>query len=358
MHNGSIPARAPPGIGPSGGAIGSRMGHNPYNHTGATYNVIAGRDGMYGKASSGGEARGAMGYASGMGGISGGMGGYGTGSESSSEMHSLTSKGGVVGPSSSSSATSAVTDMGFNVNEHDFPTLGGVSSVPVSNPGASVYAERAEDREFAMATEDFPALPGSKPTRTKAKPSSSAPTESSSAVASSSSAVDLAGADPYGLLYLLNVLHNKSIDLNILAGGIDLTTLGLSLNSPQNLHKTFYSPWSDASNPLQRLPPMKEIPDCFINHPTPEMILLEKLDTETLIYTFYDMPRDEMQLRAAQELYKRDWRYHKELQLWFSRDAEGRYWYFDIASWQRRQHTDASILDSGFMSPAELNTGR
>lgn len=37
--------------------------------------------------------------------------------------------------------------------------------------------------------------------------------------------------------------------------GTDLTTLGLNLNSPDNLHKTFASPWADG--PLKAEPDFK-----------------------------------------------------------------------------------------------------
>ncbi|KAF5954148.1 hypothetical protein HYC85_007004 [Camellia sinensis] len=54
-----------------------------------------------------------------------------------------------------------------------------------------------------------------------------------------------AAPDPFGLLGLLSVIRMSDPDLTSLALGIDLTTLGLNLNSTENLHKTFGSPWSD-----------------------------------------------------------------------------------------------------------------
>lgn len=51
--------------------------------------------------------------------------------------------------------------------------------------------------------------------------------------------------DPFGLLGLLSVIRMSDPDLTSLALGVDLTTLGLNLNSSENLHKTFASPWSD-----------------------------------------------------------------------------------------------------------------
>ncbi|KAJ1869568.1 transcriptional regulator, partial [Coemansia sp. S17] len=43
---------------------------------------------------------------------------------------------------------------------------------------------------------------------------------------------------------------------------------------------------------------------------------------ETLFYIFYTLPREELQLVAAEELYRRQWRYHKELHLWLTKDPD------------------------------------
>jgi CCR4-NOT transcription complex subunit 2 len=49
----------------------------------------------------------------------------------------------------------------------------------------------------------------------------------------------------YGLLGLLPVIKMTDGDLNTLALGSDLTTLGLNLNSSKSLYSTFSSPWAD-----------------------------------------------------------------------------------------------------------------
>lgn len=51
--------------------------------------------------------------------------------------------------------------------------------------------------------------------------------------------------DRFGLLGLLTVIRMTDPDLTTLALGTDLTTLGLHLNSPDNVFKTFASPWAD-----------------------------------------------------------------------------------------------------------------
>jgi len=69
-----------------------------------------------------------------------------------------------------------------------------------------------------------------------------------------------AAPDPFGLLGLLSVIRMSDPDLTSLALGIDLTTLGLNLNSSENLHKTFASPWSD--EPAKGGPDFS-IPECY-----------------------------------------------------------------------------------------------
>jgi CCR4-NOT transcriptional regulation complex NOT5 subunit len=61
----------------------------------------------------------------------------------------------------------------------------------------------------------------------------------------------------------------------------------------------------------------------FLKASVPGEMHIDKFAVETLFYLFYGMPRDELQLRGAIELHKRDWRYHKELKLWFARTRWG-----------------------------------
>jgi CCR4-NOT transcription complex subunit 2 len=74
--------------------------------------------------------------------------------------------------------------------------------------------------------------------------------------------------DPYGLLGLLGVIRMNDAELASLALGIDLTTLGLNLNSPDNLYKTFGSPWS---NEPAKGDPDFHIPSCYFSEQTPAL---------------------------------------------------------------------------------------
>lgn len=48
-----------------------------------------------------------------------------------------------------------------------------------------------------------------------------------------------------------------------------------------------------------------------------------KFQLETLLYIFYAMPKDALQAYAAEELYRREWRYHKEMKLWIKEEVSG-----------------------------------
>jgi CCR4-NOT transcription complex subunit 2 len=149
-------------------------------------------------------------------------------------------------------------------------------------------------------------------------------------------------ADRYGLMGILAVIRMTEPDLNTLALGTDLTSLGLNLNSSDCLYATFASPWADS--PVQREPEFT-LPQCYyMQPPALKTGHFSKFQLETLFYIFYNMPRDTLQAYAATELYNRDWRYHKDLTLWFTRATrqgaddgqKGQYIYFDITEWRKK----------------------
>nr|XP_016494159.1 PREDICTED: probable NOT transcription complex subunit VIP2 isoform X2 [Nicotiana tabacum] len=151
--------------------------------------------------------------------------------------------------------------------------------------------------------------------------------------------------DPFGMLGLLSVIRMSDPDLTSLALGIDLTTLGLNLNSAENLHKAFGSPWSD--EPAKGDPEFT-VPQCYYAKQPPPLnqAYFSKFQLDTLFYIFYSMPKDEAQLYAANELYNRGWFYHREHRLWFMRVANmeplvktnayerGSYICFDPNTWE------------------------
>lgn len=152
-------------------------------------------------------------------------------------------------------------------------------------------------------------------------------------------------ADQYGMFGLLKVIKMINPALSSLSLGLDLTSLGLNLNSPEDLHKSFASPWSD--EPVKG-EPKYTIPDCYNAQQLGvlKQSWFSKFRPETLFYIFYSMPKEEAQLCAAIELHARGWFYHRELRLWFTRVSNveplvktanyerGCYFCFDPNAWE------------------------
>ncbi|MCJ1252549.1 hypothetical protein MMC24_000355 [Lignoscripta atroalba] len=153
--------------------------------------------------------------------------------------------------------------------------------------------------------------------------------------------------DRYGLAGLLDTIRNDDPDVTSLAIGHDLTQLGLDLNSSEPLWPTFGGPF--AQFPTRPMQPDFTLPQCYTVHNVHK--LEEKVPSfsdETLFYMFYTMPRDIMQEVAAIELTHRNWRYHKVLKVWLTKDPQfgdpapvsneaerGRYVVFNEKLWQR-----------------------
>lgn len=151
-----------------------------------------------------------------------------------------------------------------------------------------------------------------------------------------------AAREKYGLLGILKVIRMTDPDLNTLALGMDLTNLGLNLNSPECLYATFASPWSDA--PARKDPEFYLPPCYYMNPPQLKTAHLQKFSWETLFYIFFNMPRDTLQAYAAAELYNRGWKYHRELKMWFIlQEEEGqaghpRWVCFDSTAWEKHYY--------------------
>ncbi|MCJ1313111.1 hypothetical protein MMC25_006788 [Agyrium rufum] len=153
--------------------------------------------------------------------------------------------------------------------------------------------------------------------------------------------------DRFGLAGLLHIVKNENSDIAALAIGQDLQALGLDLNSSEPLWPTFGGPF--AAGPVRPLPPKYTLPACYSVtnvHPIEEKI--SSFSDETLFWMFHSMPRDVMQEVAATELVHRNWRYHKVMKQWLTKDMQfenptavsneaerGRYIVFSVPAWQR-----------------------
>lgn len=148
-----------------------------------------------------------------------------------------------------------------------------------------------------------------------------------------------AAREKYGLLGILKVIRMTDPDLNTLALGMDLTTLGLNLNSPECLYATFASPWSDA--PARKDPEFNLPPCYYMSPPQLKTAHLQRFSLETLFYIFFNMPRDTLQAYAAAELYNKGWKYHRELKTWFiyqEEEGQPRWVCFNPNSWEKHYY--------------------
>ncbi|XP_037524210.1 CCR4-NOT transcription complex subunit 2 [Rhipicephalus sanguineus] len=299
-------------------------------------------------------------------------------------------------PSSQSLMGNSLQSQLFNSNPaldlSEFPSLtnrgsqeGSAQSLS-SNPmaGRAAYGKlfgmvkqpNNDSNEFHIHNEDFPALPGSQGQENNqdslSKQTSNASSESSKDGSGFSS--DKVTSQPvkrgiqtskdgtvtnipagmvtdqYGMVGLLTFIRAAETDPNLvsLALGSDLTTLGLNLNSPENLYPVFGGPW--AEQPCRPQDIDYHVPsEYIINQSIRDKlagIKLNRYGEDLLFFIFYMFGGDLLQLLSASELYNRDWRFHKDERVWITRAGisptektstyeRGTYFFFDPVNWRK-----------------------
>ncbi|KAB7496056.1 CCR4-NOT transcription complex subunit 2 [Armadillidium nasatum] len=241
-----------------------------------------------------------------------------------------------------------------------------------------------ESSEFTMSSEDFPALPGSQVSSSKIfssdenfPPLSDKKLNSTNTSETTSDLISRSGdkttnpkrgiqttaegkvtnipsnmvTDQFGMVGLLMFIRAAETDSNLLslAQGSDLTTLGLNLNSPENLYPNFGGPW--AETPCRPQDIDYHVPQEYLTNQQIRgklaPIKFERYGEDLLFYMFYSNAGDRLQILAASELYNRDWRYHKDEKVWITRAPgmapvekaanyeRGTYFYFDAQKWRK-----------------------
>ncbi|KZO96761.1 hypothetical protein CALVIDRAFT_480750 [Calocera viscosa TUFC12733] len=183
--------------------------------------------------------------------------------------------------------------------------------------------------------------------------------------------------DRWGLLALLRMIRSSATqpDTALLSvGGVDLTTsLSLPVGSKDDLYPTFYSPYSAPGTPPQAVEPDFTLPSCYnVQAPMPGPQKAVAFSDETLFFMFYSSPRDVLQEVAAQELYNRHWRFHKDLGMWVTKEPEYNdpaqngpgsetdqtnkrlggagekavYTYWDVEKWDKERKEDVVMFDA------------
>lgn len=130
--------------------------------------------------------------------------------------------------------------------------------------------------------------------------------------------------------------------------GLSVALMGLDLESETPVLRTLASPWQETTR--LEVEPSFRLDECLLQKnivPPPEPCdakILSFMD-ETLFYIFYTKPRDTIQEYAARELVARNWRYHRDIQVWLTKDSNvepvlispdverGVYVFFDPHNW-------------------------
>ncbi|TAQ84081.1 hypothetical protein B7494_g7591 [Chlorociboria aeruginascens] len=161
--------------------------------------------------------------------------------------------------------------------------------------------------------------------------------------------------DKWGLKGFSFMMNNYP-DYAALVTGSDISSLGFDLNSTEPFSTQVYSLWdNEAARPDI---PRFTIPECYQVHNIATLdSKMSNFNDEALIFMFYSNPGDIQQVMAAQELHNRNWRYHKKLQLWLTKDdmmvpqslgngtERGYYIFFDVKQWCRERRELTLVYD-------------
>ncbi|KAJ1333624.1 CCR4-NOT transcription complex subunit 2 [Microdochium nivale] len=155
--------------------------------------------------------------------------------------------------------------------------------------------------------------------------------------------------DKWGIKGLRTLMHNYP-DYSSLVTGMDPQTFGLDLATPAPISSQIYSLWNDA--PPRPPIPDHRLPECYkVNNVQPLQAKISSFNEETLMWIFYSCPGDVQQQQAAQELNNRNWRWHKKLKIWLTKDdimqprqlsglhEEGYYIIWNTKEWRKERRT-------------------
>ncbi|XP_015910449.1 CCR4-NOT transcription complex subunit 2 isoform X2 [Parasteatoda tepidariorum] len=233
-----------------------------------------------------------------------------------------------------------------------------------------------ESNEFQIHSEDFPALPGSQTQESNqenvnkttsgrcletSKDSNHFSNDKSSVTQKRGIQTSKDGrvtnippgmvTDQFGMVGLLTFIRAAESEPKLvsLALGSDLTTLGLNLNTTENLYPNFSGPW--AEHPCRPQDIDYHVPaEYLVNQSIRDKLAPVKLNRygeDLLFYLFYMFSGDVLQIAAAAELYNRDWRFHKDERVWITRVPgmnptekcvsfeRGMYYFFDADNWRK-----------------------
>lgn len=136
-----------------------------------------------------------------------------------------------------------------------------------------------------------------------------------------------------------------------LQNGIDIATLGLDLRTKERISESVYSLFDDqGGRPDIPAEGTYENPECYVVHNVqPIENKIPNFSDETLFLIFYQNTGDVTQMESAKELGRRNWRYHKTLKIWLTKEMSmapiqvnstterGYYIFWNPKSWGREK---------------------
>lgn len=154
---------------------------------------------------------------------------------------------------------------------------------------------------------------------------------------------------------MLALIKSADPDMALLSIGTDLANLGLNVGQGGNIYSHFITPWSDPTA-AHTVEPEFHLPACYnVQPPPPGPSKAAAFSDETLFFMFYSSPRDALQEVAAQELWNRNWRWHKDLRHWLTKETgtppsqkvpggeAGTYTFWDPETWSK-ERKDLTVL--------------
>ncbi|CAN8102730.1 unnamed protein product [Discula destructiva] len=146
------------------------------------------------------------------------------------------------------------------------------------------------------------------------------PAEATSTASPPDPLAGMSEADKWGIKGLL-ALMGKFPSYSALVHGMDPAQFGLDLDSTERFSEQQFSLFDHA--PPRPAQPNYTLPECYtVRNTQPIEQKVTSFTEETLLYMFYANPMDRHQYLAAQELYNRNWRWHKTLRCWLTKDSE------------------------------------
>ncbi|OMJ71099.1 hypothetical protein SteCoe_30777 [Stentor coeruleus] len=133
----------------------------------------------------------------------------------------------------------------------------------------------------------------------------------------------------YGIRGILNLQKNLDDDKTLLAKGKDLSSMEISKKNQECLSSYMSNAFTNNDIEAPELPEYNLPTSYYITKPILRFKMIKSYNVETLFYVFYNIPGEIVQSYVAEELYRRDWFYDPNKQLWYLNNS-GDWKTFDV----------------------------